>query len=188
MISIAIFASGRGSNAKSIIEEFSKIEGLEVGLILTNKPDAGVLELAQSHQIPIHITNRAEFGSSQSVLPVLKNHKIEFIALAGFLWLIPKALLEIFPDRIVNIHPALLPEYGGKGMHGMHVHKAVKMAGETKSGITIHYVNEKYDEGESIFQANVDLDQTDSPEDIARKVLVLEHKHYPIVLKKLLLV
>lgn len=186
MPTLAIFASGRGSNAGAIIECFAHEDDLSIGLILTNSPKAGVLKLAEAHNIPTHVTNRSEFYSTESVLNALHNHQIDFIALAGFLWLVPEVLLHAFPARIVNIHPALLPKYGGKGMFGQKVHEAVKAAGDRESGITIHYVDEQYDNGEPIFQARVTLQPDDSAEAIARKVLALEHHHYPELLTQLM--
>ena len=186
MTRLAIFASGRGSNAKAIIEAYQQESELEIALILTNKEQAGVLDLAKAHNIATHVTSRVEFKSEASVLPVLTTHQVDFIVLAGFLWLIPEVLLKAYPNRVVNIHPALLPAYGGKGMHGKNVHQAVKANNEKESGITIHFINSKYDEGEHIFQASVSLSPDDDVDDIASKVLKLEHRYYPVVLKNLL--
>jgi len=186
MTTLAIFASGRGSNAAAIIERFTREEELCVGLIVTNSPKAGVLQLAEAHGIPAHVTNRREFYSAQSLLPMLHEHKTDFIALAGFLWLVPEVLLIAFPAKIINIHPALLPMYGGKGMYGQKVHEMVKAAGDRESGITIHYVDEQYDNGEPIFQMSVKLTTTDTSETIASKVLQLEHHYYPEILVQIL--
>jgi phosphoribosylglycinamide formyltransferase-1 len=153
---------------------------------VTNSPKAGVLDLAKTHGIPTHVTNRQEFYSEHSIKPQLQQHQVDFIALAGFLWLLPEVLLHAYPAKIVNIHPALLPKYGGKGMYGHHVHQAVKAAGERESGITIHYVDEQYDNGAPIFQARVALEADDDAETIGRKVLALEHRHYPEQLVQLL--
>lgn len=183
---IAIFASGGGSNARSIIAHFKDSAIARVALVVSNKPDAGVLKIAAENGIPTAIIQRKPFYETDDLLEVLSTHHIDFIALAGFLWLVPQYLVAAFPKKIVNIHPALLPAYGGKGMYGMHVHSAVKAAGETESGMTIHYVNDHYDEGDIIFQAKVDLSETDTPEDIARKVLTLEHRHFPQVIETLL--
>lgn len=184
--SLAIFASGRGSNARAILDRFAGQPDLQVALVLTNKPGAGVLDIAREHGVPTHVTNREEFRSPRSVLPVLERHRIGFVALAGFLWLLPEVLVRAYPGAIVNIHPALLPKYGGKGMYGMHVHRAVHEAGDPASGITIHWVDELYDHGEPVFQARVELHPGDTPEDIAKRVLKLEHAHYPRVLADLL--
>ena len=183
---IAIFASGGGSNARSIIAHFKDSAIARVALVVSNKPDAGVLNIAAENGIPTAIIQRKSFYETDDLLEVVRTHHIDFIALAGFLWLVPQYLVAAFPKKIVNIHPALLPAYGGKGMYGMHVHTAVKVAGEKESGMTIHYVNDHYDEGDIIFQAKVALSENDTPEDIARKVLTLEHRHFPQVIETLL--
>lgn len=183
---IAVFASGGGSNAQRIIAHFQNSAIADVALVVSNKPDAGVLHIAAENGIPSQVIQRKPFYETDDLLEVLRSYHIDFIALAGFLWLVPEYLVAAFPKKIVNIHPALLPAYGGKGMYGMHVHTAVKAAGETESGMTIHYVNDHYDEGDIIFQAKVALEPTDTPEDIARKVLVLEHRHFPQVIENLL--
>ncbi len=183
---IAIFASGRGSNASKILDHLGNISGIEVVLVLSNKLDAYVLNIAKENNIQTHVVNRDSFYKSDYTVKLLKNLEIDLIVLAGFLWLIPKDLIKAFPDRILNIHPALLPKYGGKGMYGQHIHKAVFEAKEKESGITIHLVNEKYDEGKIIFQAHCDLSQIKSPEEIGKKVLELEHKYYPLVVEKYL--
>ena len=187
MKKIAIFASGGGSNAESIINYFKGHSSVEVALIVSNKEKAFVLERAKIHNIPsIYICNN-DFKSGVIVLEKLGDHNINFIILAGFLLLIPKILTQNFPNRILNIHPALLPSYGGKGMYGQHVHQAVFNNFEKESGLTIHLVNEKYDEGEILFQAKVDLEVTDTPDIIAKKVLTLEHMHYPEVINDYIL-
>lgn len=186
-VRLAVFASGRGSNARAIIEYFQNSDDVQVALILTNKAGAGVLDLAEEFAIPSHVTNREEFRSEASIKPLLEKLQIDFIALAGFLWLVPTPLLDAYPDRIVNIHPALLPAYGGKGMHGMNVHQAVKAAGEKESGITVHYINSRYDEGAAIFQASVSLSESDSADVIAAKVLKLEHYYFPRVLDRIMM-
>ena len=185
--SIAIFASGGGSNARKIMEHFKDSEVGRVALVVCNKPNAGVLAIAAEYGIPTQSIDRQGFYETEALLEVLKQHNIEFIALAGFLWLIPGYLVQAFPQRMLNIHPALLPKYGGKGMYGHHVHEAVKAAGETESGITIHFVNEKYDEGDYVFQAKCSVSPEDSPEDIARNVLVLEHRYFSEVIEKAIL-
>lgn len=184
---IAIFASGSGSNALQIIDYFRGHPHIEVALVVSNRRTAPVLEKAARHGIATLIVDRTRFYESESLLDKLKAHQITLVVLAGFLWLIPAYLVRSFPRRIVNIHPALLPSYGGKGMYGMHVHRAVKAAGERRSGMTIHYVNERYDEGSIIFQADCPLDPADTPEEIAAKVLRLEHAHYAPVIEKTLM-
>jgi len=186
MKNIAIFASGGGSNARKIIEYFKGSTEVCVALIISNKRDAGVLGIAADHGVWTHIIDRRGFYESEALLEVLQGKEIRFIVLAGFLWLVPSYLIRAFPGRIVNIHPALLPKYGGKGMYGRHVHEAVKAAGEQETGITIHYVNEHYDEGDVIFQATCPVEASDNPENIARKVLKLEHRHFPEVIGRLL--
>ena len=182
---LCIFASGTGSNAQKIIDFFRDNDAINISLIVTNKATAGVLSIAQRERIPSHILAKNELGS-EAFITTLKQNDIDLIVLAGFLKLIPLDLIKAFPNRIVNIHPALLPKYGGKGMYGMNVHVAVKENGETKSGMTIHYVNEHFDEGEHIFQASCDIFPDDTPAMIARKVLVLEHGFYGIVIEELL--
>lgn len=186
MPTLAIFASGRGSNARAIINRLASEPDLTIGLILSNSSKAGVLKLAEEHNIPTHITSRSEFYAEGIVLEVLKTHQIDWIALAGFLWLVPEVILKSYPGRVVNIHPALLPKYGGKGMYGHKVHEAVYAAGENESGITIHYADEQYDNGEPIFQAQVELEPTDDAEAIERKVLALEHYYYPELILQLM--
>lgn len=181
---IAIFASGTGSNAQKIMEHFQHSTEIKVGLVVSNKKEAGVLDIAHTFGVETLVINRALFQDEAAFLAVLQAHQIDFIVLAGFLWLVPAYLVAAFPDRIVNIHPALLPKYGGKGMHGSHVHEAVKAAGETETGITIHLVNEHYDEGGIIFQARCAVAPEDSAVDIARNVLALEHRYFPEVVEK----
>ena len=183
MIKIAIFASGRGSNARKIIEYFEGNETIEIALIVSNKETAPVLDIGKQFDINKLVINRKLFYQSEDVLIDLQNHRIDFIVLAGFMWLVPAYLVQHFPNKIVNIHPALLPKYGGKGMYGMNVHQAVKAANETETGITIHFVNEQYDEGNIIFQASTGIETTDTPEIIAQKVHQLEHKHFPRIIE-----
>lgn len=183
---IAIFASGSGSNARKILEYFEDREDIDVSLIVTNKRKAGVIAHAKEFDVPTLRIDRAFFYDTEGILDVLKSEKIDLIVLAGFLWLIPGYLIEAYPNKIVNIHPALLPKYGGKGMYGHFVHEAVKTNGEKESGMTIHFVNEQFDEGGHIFQAKCELEETDSAEDIGRKVLALEHVHYARVVDELL--
>jgi len=175
---IAIFASGSGSNAENIINYFSGSQKIKIALILSNNKKAYVLKRAETHQIKSHIFSKDVFYNSEDILSVLKNHQIDFIVLAGFLLLIPPYLLAHYPNKIINIHPALLPKYGGKGMYGHYVHQAVFDNFEKESGITIHYVNEEYDKGSIIFQKSIPLDPIDTPDIIAKKVLELEHEYY----------
>ncbi len=186
MKNLAVFASGTGSNAKKIIEYFRTNPHIRVRLIVSNKKDAPVLGIAREHNIETLVLNRQDFYGTEQLLQQIQVRDIDFIILAGFLWLIPDYLVRAFENRIVNIHPALLPKYGGKGMYGMRVHEAVKAAGERESGITIHYVNENYDEGDIIFQATCVLEPNDTSEDIAHKVQALEHRHFAPVVEKLL--
>lgn len=183
---IAIFGSGGGSNAQAIIDHFENHEQIEVGLIVSNKKDAFILERGKKHDIPTVLRTKKDFKSSEKILEILDEQNIDLIVLAGFLLLIPAYLVKAYPNQIINIHPALLPKFGGKGMYGMNVHRAVAEAKEIKSGPTIHYVNEKFDEGEIIAQFKVALENEDTPESIAKKVLQLEHKHYPEVIEDLL--
>lgn len=159
---------------------------VEIALVLTNNPDAFVLQRADNFEIPSHVFTRDEFYHSDSIINMLKNLDIDLIVLAGFLWLIPKNLLAAYPGRIINIHPALLPKYGGKGMYGDHVHNAILQAGELEGGITIHYVDENYDEGEYIYQARYKIDPTDNLELIKFKGQQLEHQHFPRVVDSIL--
>jgi len=183
---IAIFASGSGSNAQKIMELFKHSAEIEIALVLTNNPDAYVLQRADNFEIPVHIFDRKEFYETSHIADLLKNLDIDLIVLAGFLWLIPKNLITEYPGRMVNIHPALLPKFGGKGMYGDHVHQAVMDTGETEGGITIHYVNENYDEGEYIYQAKYKIDKSDNLEMIKFKGQQLEHQHYPRIVESIL--
>ncbi len=194
---IAIFASGAGSNAEQIITTSppaplqmergeAKNEANEapytVALVVCNKPGAGVLAIAEKAGIPSLLIEKERFFNGDNYLPQLQKHKIDFIVLAGFLWKIPLPVIHAYPKKIINIHPALLPKYGGKGMYGNKVHEAVIAAGENESGITVHYVDELYDHGEIIFQAKCAVDQNDTPETLAQKIHVLEHAHYSKVI------
>ncbi len=183
---IAIFASGSGSNAEKIATYFSDRSDIEISLILTNNREAGVIARAASLHIPVVVFDRTAFYKSGRILTILKNQKIDLIVLAGFMMLVPADLVNAFPERIINIHPALLPKFGGKGMYGHFVHEAVVENKESESGITIHYVNEQYDEGNIIFQAKCTVTPQDTPEDVAGKVQTLEHIHYPAVVEKVL--
>ncbi|MEC7755981.1 phosphoribosylglycinamide formyltransferase [Roseivirga sp. UBA1976] len=181
---LSIFASGSGSNAEKFFEHFQNHPQIEIASVFTNNKSAGVIERAQRFNIKHHVYNRSFWQTGETIVEVLESEKIDFIVLAGFMLLIPKALVARFPNRIFNIHPALLPKFGGQGMYGMNVHKAVKAAGETETGLTIHYVNEYYDEGAIIFQESCTINPTDSAEEIAAKVLRLEHKNYPKVVEQ----
>ncbi len=186
MEKIAIFASGSGTNAQRIIEYFKGHSFISVDLILSNNPEAFVLTRTKSAGIPTVIFTRKEFYETEKVLTILKDRQITFIVLAGFLWLIPGYLLREYADRIVNIHPALLPGYGGKGMYGMRIHESVIHSGDKETGITIHMVNERYDEGQIIFQARCDVEANESPESLAQKVHALEYEHYPRIIESVL--
>jgi len=181
---IAIFASGGGTNAEAIIRHFEDHPLIKVALVLSNNPNALVLERAKKFAIPTRVFNKNEF---EWVADTLKEYKITHIVLAGFLWLIPTSLIKAFPNNIINIHPALLPKFGGKGMYGMKIHELVRTSNETETGITIHVINEKYDEGPILFQGRCEVSGTDSPQDIANKVHQLEYAHYPAIIEKWIL-
>ncbi|MCX6249635.1 MAG: phosphoribosylglycinamide formyltransferase [Bacteroidetes bacterium] len=186
MKKIAIFASGNGTNAQRIIEYFADHPVVKVDLVLSNNPDAFVLKRVTPYHIPTLVFTRDEFYHSSKILDILQERNIDFIVLAGFLWLIPGNLLEEYSDRIINIHPALLPKFGGKGMFGLRVHEAVLNSKQSKSGITIHLVNETYDDGQIIFQEQCDVEPSDTPESLAAKIHALEHEYYPVVIEALL--
>lgn len=184
---IAIFASGSGTNAENIIRHFQGKSSYQVVLIVSNRQDAFVLERVRKYNVPSVVFPKADFaGSCGNVLACLKGHSVDFILLAGFLLRVPDSLLAAYPNRIVNIHPSLLPKYGGKGMYGERVHEAVVRAGEKESGITIHYVNGEYDSGDIIFQASCPVEPSDTPQLVAAKVHALEYKYYPAVVEDLL--
>lgn len=183
---IAIFASGNGSNAERLFKYFIGNADVEICLILTNNAKAGVIDRAKNLGVKSVVFNRQDFIENASVDNVLRSHKIDFIILAGFLWLIPDFMISNFPNKIVNIHPALLPKYGGKGMFGMKVHNAVIDAGEKKSGISIHYVNSKYDEGKIIFQTTVEIVKDETAESLAAKIHKLEYEHFPLIIEETL--
>ena len=196
-INIAIFASGAGSNAQQIITSSLLLQkkgdlgnkaniDWKIALIVCNKPGAGVLNIAATHNIPSLLIEKECFFNGDNYLPYLQKHHIDFIVLAGFLWKIPEALIKAFPKKIINIHPALLPKYGGKGMFGHHVHNAVINNREKESGISIHYVDELYDHGEIIFQATCAVEENDTADMLAQKIHILEHRHYPKVIEGLL--
>ena len=183
---IAIFASGSGSNAQKIMEHFKRNSEAEVVLILTNNPQAYVLQRADNFEVPSHIFTRDEFYKSDDVIKLLKNLQVDLIVLAGFLWLVPVSLLKAFPNKIINLHPALLPKYGGAGMYGDNVHKAILANNEEESGITIHFVDENFDEGEIIHQSRFRIEPGDNLEMIKFKGQQLEHQHFPRVVENLL--
>ena len=183
---IVIFASGSGSNAENIISFFREKPEIKVAAVLTNKKSAAVLERCDRLQVPAFYFNKAAFKDSDAVVNILQGFNTDLIVLAGFLWKVPSNLIEAFPNKIINIHPALLPKYGGKGMYGDRVHQAVKENKEPETGITIHYVNENYDEGAIIFQAKTTVKSSDDAKAIAQKVHHLEYEHFPKVIEKLL--
>ena len=183
---IALFASGSGSNAENIIRYFSTDCELEFPVVISNRADAGVHERMKNLMIPSYVFKKNDFENG-TVLKFLREKAVDFIVLAGFLLKIPENLLKTYPNKIINIHPALLPKFGGKGMYGSHVHEAVLASGEKETGITIHYVNENYDEGRIIFQARCPVLPGDSPDDVAAKVHALEYEHFPRVIGKIVL-
>ncbi len=183
---IAIFASGSGTNAERIMSHFKDHEAGEVTLVLSNKPDARVLVRAAGFEVNTHVFDRDAFNNTSQIPDLLLSLEIDLIVLAGFLWLIPSGLIRAYPERIINIHPALLPKYGGKGMYGNHVHKAVIDSGDVESGISIHYVNEVYDDGRIIQQERCKVKPGDSPDSLAQRIHTLEHHYYPQVIEKLL--
>lgn len=183
---IAIFASGSGSNAENIYDYFSSNKTVEIASILTNNPSAKVIERAIRLNIEFEVFDKITFFETSRILDYLKAKKIDLIVLAGFLWMVPENLIKTFPNKIINIHPALLPKYGGKGMYGDNVHKAVVANHEQESGITIHFVNERYDEGKIIYQAKCTVEPTDTYLDVANKIHALEYKHFPKVIDEVL--
>lgn len=185
MINIAVFASGAGTNAQKIIEHFRDHFSIKVALIVSNNPDAAVLNIAAKENIPSLIIEKEKFFRGNTYVDELKENKIDFIVLAGFLWKIPVALLKAYPHKIINIHPALLPKYGGKGMYGSKVHEAVLANKEKESGISIHYVDEVYDHGKIIFQAKCSVLENDTPDLLAQRIHALEHEHYSRVIEDL---
>ena len=185
-INIAIFASGTGSNAQKIINHFKDNELIHIALVVSNKADAGVLNIAKAAHIPTIIIERNPFLKGDGYVNILQKYDIQWIILAGFLWKVPETLITAFPQKIIDIHPALLPKYGGKGMYGDKVHKSVVENGEKESGITIHYVNENYDEGAIIFQAKCNVMPEDTPDNVASKVHALEYEHFPKVIEEIL--
>lgn len=183
---ITIFASGAGSNASRIIDYFRNSTLARVCLVICNKPGAGVISIAEKEGIPVLIIEKERFFKGDGYLPEIRQAGTNLIVLAGFLWKIPQALIDAYPRRIINIHPALLPKYGGRGMYGQYVHESVLNAGEMESGITIHYVDEHYDNGDILFQTACPVLDTDSPESLANRIHQLEHLHYPLVIDDLI--
>lgn len=183
---IVIFASGNGSNAENIIRYFQKHENIVVSHVFSNKKNAPVLEKAEALGVTSLAFDKLAFYSDRQILKILKDIDPQLIVLAGFLWIFPKNILDEFPNKVINIHPALLPKYGGKGMYGSKVHEAIIKNREIETGISIHYVNEHYDEGAVIFQAKTDVAPTDTPEIVAKKIHKLEHEHFPQVIEELL--
>ncbi len=183
---VVIFASGSGTNAENLIKFFHNSDNVSVIQVLTNNPRAKVLDRAKNLKVSALSFNRVAFTETDDVLNILKNNNPDLIVLAGFLWKFPERILNEFPDKVINVHPALLPKYGGKGMYGMHVHEAVVANNERETGITIHYVNENYDEGAIIFQAKCEVSSNDSADDVAAKIHKLEMEHFPKVVEKLL--
>ncbi|MDR1021711.1 MAG: phosphoribosylglycinamide formyltransferase [Prevotellaceae bacterium] len=187
MKNIAIFASGSGTNAENLIRHFNGKEQARacVKALFSNKPEAYALTRAAKLGVPAQVFGRSDLYSSNLILDELRRQSIDLIVLAGFLWLMPESIVSAFRRRIVNIHPALLPKYGGKGMYGMNVHRAVKAAGERETGITIHYVNAEYDRGDAIFQATCPVLASDTADDIAAKIHLLEQEHFPKIVEKI---
>jgi phosphoribosylglycinamide formyltransferase 1 len=181
---IAIFASGSGTNAEEIFIYFKDHSTIKITALLSNNPEAYALVRAANHGVPTVVFNRKQFRETDDIVNWLKQHEITHVVLAGFLWLVPENLVQGYSGRIINIHPALLPKYGGKGMFGSKVHEAVHVSGDKETGITIHEVNEKYDEGAILFQATCPILPGDSPDTIASKVHQLEYAHYPQVIEQ----
>ncbi|NPA36610.1 MAG: phosphoribosylglycinamide formyltransferase [Chlorobi bacterium] len=186
MSNVILFASGSGTNVENIVNFFNNDTDVTIKCILTNNPDAFVIERAKRLNIPFKVFNREDLYKNGTVLKILKDNQPDLIVLSGFLWLMPSEIIKEFPDKIINIHPALLPKYGGKGMYGSKVHKAIVNNRENETGITIHYVNEKYDEGNIIFQARCEVLPSDTPDDVAEKVHKLEYRYFPEIIKQLL--
>lgn len=187
MYRIAIFASGSGTNAENIIKYYQNSTKIKVVLVLSNNKNAFVLERAKKLNIPSLSFNRETFNESDKIIELLAKNGVDFIVLAGFLWLIPKKLISKYKNKIINIHPALLPKYGGKGMYGMHVHNSIIANKDKESGISIHYVNEKYDDGDIIFQAKCNISKNDTAELLAQKIHELEYEYFPKVIEKWIL-
>ncbi len=180
MTNIAIFASGEGTNAENLMNYFSGNTQVKIKIVITNNETAGVIQRAEHHKKNVQIISKtALYQYTGQIIDFLKTEKVDFLVLAGFLLKIPEALIQAFPERIINIHPALLPKYGGKGMYGMHVHRAVLGAAEKESGITVHYVNEEYDKGRHILQVKCTVEEGETPETLAKKIHELEYSYFP---------
>lgn len=185
MKNIILFASGGGSNAEQIIQYFAQKEQYTIAALFTNNPNAGVIQRAKNHGVPVVIFSKEELNEGK-VLHEVRAYSPSLIVLAGFLWKFPSDIIKEYPGKVINIHPALLPKYGGKGMYGIHVHRAVLENKDAESGITIHYVNDNYDEGNIIYQHTVAVSDCLTPEEVAQKVLALEHEHFPRVIEEIL--
>lgn len=186
MKNIVIFASGNGSNAENIADYFDYSKSIKITAVFTNNANAGVIEKMKRFEIPCVIFTKDDIRSKEYFLIKLYQYRPDLIVLAGFLWLIPGYLISAYPNKIINIHPALLPKFGGKGMYGMQVHEAVKAANETETGITIHYVNQKFDDGKIIFKEKTELTENDTPETIAQKIHELEMENFPKEIERIL--
>ena len=186
MSNIAIFASGSGTNAENIINYFSNRKTAKVAVVLSNNPEAYVIKRSEKLKVPAIIFDRHDFYQTENVLGILEDYDINYIVLAGFLWLVPGNILQKYRNRIINIHPALLPDFGGKGMYGERVHRAVIKSGVRESGITIHHVDEVYDNGRVIFQARCPVSDNDTPETLAAKIHELEYRYYPEIIEKII--
>lgn len=183
---LSLWASGSGTNVENIIKYFKDNQSIEVSHIIVSHKDAKVIQRAISFDVPYHVISKTQLNDPNYIIPLLHNYKTDYLILAGFIWKIPSFLIDTYPDKILNIHPALLPDFGGKGMYGSKVHESVKESGRKESGITIHYVNEKYDDGDIIFQEKCDIEGSDSPSDIQEKVQELEYKYYPKVIESVI--
>lgn len=186
MKNIAILASGSGSNAENIAKYFEGSDYARVSFIIANNPEAYVLERAKKLGIEAAVVTKQQFMEADSIIAMLKERNIDFVVLAGFLLLVPQKLIQAYPGKIVNIHPALLPKHGGKGMYGDRVHKAVVECGDSESGITIHLIDEQYDKGTTFFQAKCPVLPSDTPDDVAAKVHALEYEHFPHVIEEIM--
>ena len=186
MTNVAIFVSGSGTNCENIIRYFKDSEEVKISLVLSNKADAYALVRAKNLNVPTAIMNKNDFNDREKMMTLMKEYEIEFIVLAGFLLIVPDFLIEAYDRRMINIHPALLPKYGGKGMWGHHVHEAIKAAGETETGMTVHWVSDVCDGGEIIAQFSTPLSPDDTPDDIAHKEHLLEMKHFPRVIEEII--
>lgn len=184
---VAIFASGKGSNAANICGYFKNHPSISIACVLSDRKAAGVFQVATDYQLPSFYLSKELLTQPNNILAILRSHQISFIVLAGYLKLMPVEIIKEYKDRIINIHPALLPKFGGKGMFGMFVHEAVHHANETETGITIHYVDEQYDKGDIIFQAKVNIEQPDTPQSIAKKIHALEMEHFPKVIEEIIM-